>query len=311
VGRALIRVCAILLTGSCVAHAQVQLPECESPAIDMSLLRELAEVELDGTSLEVIVGAALCDPSASSFEIAVRELPAGVDHHASLTVPEGLSAAARARLLALAIAERARLEASNRPGTELAEDHAAPMPVVIVEPEPVIVEPPHLPPSVGASMRLRIAPRVPSFAIGARADIRAHFDSSWSLRGEVFGSGIPGARDTYAIVAGGAIGIGLTLYREPSFELSTALRAEVGILQFPSLGSGLGWGALGLELGLVYWIDPGIGISFDLGASAVLFGGELGSMVQFAFLFTSQTEAPVLSMAWATVDFGAGVRFPF
>jgi hypothetical protein len=311
VGRALIRICTTILIGSCVAHAQVRLPQCESPAIDMSLLRELAEVELDGTSLEVNVGAALCDPSASSFEVTVRELPSGIDHRASLTVPEGLSPAARARLLALAIAERARLEASNRPSTELAEDHALPVPVVVVEPEPVVVEPPHLPPSIGVSMRLRIAPRVPSFAIGGRADIRASLDSSWSLRGELFGSDTPGARDTFAIIAGGAIGVGLTLYRDPSLELSTALRVEVGMLHFPSQNGGVGWGALGLELGLVYWIDPGIGLSFDLGASAVIFGGEVGSMVELAFLFGDQAEAPVVSMSLATFDFGAGVRLPF
>jgi hypothetical protein len=318
-------VCSIATTQA--VHAQeavvLRLPECASPDVDVELLRALLRIELGDaeTPIEVSLGPSLCGDVTEPIEAVIGIPAASVSRSETFAIPGELDARSRARALALAIAERARLVATSLPSAApdpipsepsadddaLASDRAD----ALAPPEPVSPEvaPPRLPATFGLALRGRVAPVLPSWALGLRADVAASLDPTWSLRGEIVGTWSRGSApegDSDAVVIGAAGALGLSIWRDASFELALAVRAEAGLLV--AIGTLMGgtpgrttlhpWGTLGGELGIVGWLTPGLALVADVGVSAIVFGTQV----------VSAPSGTQIDLTVVTIDLDAGFR---
>ncbi|MBX7195234.1 MAG: hypothetical protein K1X94_24475 [Sandaracinaceae bacterium] len=121
--------------GIVVGHAAAQervrvlLPDCRPAHVDTPLLAELLPIELEDTdadALEVALSSALCDPTATAIDVVIRDRARGREARETIALSDEPAADSRARAIALAVAERARLALGRRPVVPVAE---------IVEPE--------------------------------------------------------------------------------------------------------------------------------------------------------------------------------
>lgn len=314
----------------CRARAVVvELPDCDAPRVDPSLLREILELELahGGSSsdeLEVTISDALCDPEVATIMVTIRQRGQGASARDAVLVPADPDAETRARVLAIAIAERARLaiaiaiaervrlavattitqrvRPSEALGTPQRTDVASPS----REPEDRVS-----PIAIGGAVRGLLAPLGRSWALGARVDLLGRFDETWMLRGEVAttwsrGSSIDGEVDAIVLDAGAAFGA--RLVRDRWIELALALHADVGALV--AIGSGPTgrqtahpWLGVGLELEAAFPIAPGIWIYGATRGSALIFGTRIvqnGPMLE---------PAVPIELAFFTLALDLGARF--
>jgi len=308
------------LTSRARAQLDLTLPDCAPTHVDVGLLRELLTIELEGEAVSVVIGSSLCDASATQIDIEVR----GLDDVVAL--PTGDDPRETARAAALAIAERvphltpsrseSPSDSSSPPETPPETPPPSPAPSPTLNPAsdlgvPVPPAPPGFPATFGVGLRGRILPVLPSWALGLRFDLDAHFDPTWSIRGELFSTwtrATANEGDIDAVVAAGAAMIGASVYRDTLLDLVVGARAEGGVLV------AMGWSAAsstapatlhpwitaGGEVDLTLWLDPSVALALDLGVSAVIYGTRLMS-------WPSGTQIDYSILA---IDLGAGLRFP-
>jgi hypothetical protein len=245
------------------AHAQerilVRLPDCTTAHLDMALLRELLPIELEdieGDEIVVTLSVALCDPSLASVDVTLRDIGTGRAGGGSIAVELGGDPASRARTIALAIAERARLVYGRRTVGDVAETPPAEEVAAVLDPvpaprearaepslpretlgPPLAPEPDTVEPSFDVPLELqlvgRVAPVLPSWALGLRAALRTQLDPSWSLRVGLVGTwsrATPSHRDHHAVVValeGAAL---LSLVRASGVSLALGATLEAGAL---------------------------------------------------------------------------------
>lgn len=317
---------------SALAQLDVRIPDCASPRVDLALLRELIAIELAGSaSYEITVGEQLCDETSTTLELVVHDLATDSTGHD--TIPIAVDAAsdprAEARTLALAIAERAprmrqdAVEASAAPPPEVTPSPApaAPAPIAdhaaelaVPAPPPAEAAPPTARPTLPATLGIgivgRIAPVLPSWALGLRVDLGAHLDPTWSLRGELdstWSRTMPSEGQVDAVVIAGAALLGASVYRDASVDVVPAVRGELGALvAIGTLAGGApnrttvhAWATLGAQLDVVLTLADGIALDLDVAASGVLAGTRISSI-------PSGTQ---IDLSLVVIDLGASVRF--
>lgn len=323
------------------AHAQsdalvLRVPECAADHVDVALLRELVAIELaDARPLEIELAETLCDLATPRLDLDVRDPETGREAHEQIALARDAEPDARAaaRAVALAIAERAPriLAVLEDPGPTASpppepDPPPDPDPVPIRDPAPepeparalappfgdtASAAPPPLGPTLGIGVRGRIAPALPSWALGLRADVGAHFDATWSLRAELFATwtrATPIEGDVDAVVVAGAAVLGASVYRDASLELVLGGRAEVGALASFGWRSATStgpptlhpWIDAGAELDLALALGAGVALVFDLALTGVVYGTRIVT-------WPSGTQ---IDLSLVTIDLGAGIRLP-
>ncbi len=341
-GHALILATIAVLVGTSVAAAQdrveVQLPDCRPPHVDTPLLAEVLAIELDdtaGESIVVALSSSLCDPTRDSVEVWIRDAASEREARAQIALSAEADPVSRARALALAIAERARLALGTRTlDADVAATTTAPGALPSATPEPAITlrEPsraretladpiasdpspaPTTAPDLGPALELallgRIAPVLPSWALGLRGGVRAHLDATWSLRGGILASwsrASPREGDVDALVVALAGDVALTLLRDALVEVLLEGTVEAGVLVAmgsPADGAGRTtehpWSALGLALEGAVRVSRELVITGALGASGVLTGTRVwtasGTQIDLSLLVLDATVGARMSL---------------
>jgi hypothetical protein len=178
-------------------------------------------------------------------------------------------------------------------------------PETATEPAPLPATPPppmdELAPALTSSVAFRIAPVLPSWALGTRLMLRAHLDASFSLEGGVLAlwshaAPFDGNVDVLVVAAAGRAGY--SLLRSSALDLTVLAGLELGVLAAfgapdaaPGRTSAHPWLTAGasIELGLPLTRD--LSITADVGASGVLFGTRVQT-----------TAGPQIELAYLTID---------
>ena len=320
VRHALITILLALVASS--AHAQaldLRLPDCAPTHLDGALLRELLFIELGDRSWRLTIGSSLCDSASTSLDIEVLDPSAGgrATEIVPLAIDDDPRAAARAA--ALAIAERVpRMTLIAPPPPALAViDRAsvlgAPTPPSAWPPIPdePVETPRGLPATFGVGLVGRIAPVLPSWALGLRVELGANLDPTWSIRGELVSTwtrATANEGDVDAVVLAGAVAIGASVFRDDVFDLVLAGRAEAGALVAMGWTAATSTGAptlhpwvtAGAELDGIAWLTRDVALVVDLGLSAIVYGTRLST-------WPSGTQ---IDLSYFLIDLGVGVRVP-
>lgn len=316
---------------------EVQLPDCRPPHIDTALLREVLAIELDdaaGESIVVAVSESLCDPTRESVEVWIRDAASERGARDHIAISAEVDPASRARAIALAIAERARLALGTRtldaagsvtttpPQSEPSIPESLSVAPTMVQGEPsrareTLADPSaadtapspsaRLDPALALSLLGRVAPVLPSWALGLRAEVRAHLDPTWSLRGGVLATwsrASPREGDVDAAVLALTGGVGLALLRDPGLEILLEAQAEAGLLvaagspvDGASRTSEHPWAALGLALDSALQVSPELALTAALSASGVLAGTRVWS-----------TSGAQIDLSLFVIDLALGAR---
>ncbi|MBN8609446.1 MAG: hypothetical protein J0L92_02590 [Deltaproteobacteria bacterium] len=205
------------------ARIVLRAPTCAARHMDLALLDELVVLELDdaaGDAIEIEIGNAICDASATSVDIVVRERTSGRERRDQIELVLDPDPAAHTRTVALAIAERAHLHLERRAIPVRVDADPLPPPAIetTIEPDASTLPAPrridpharedlsapfapegyvHVaqrPPaptfvsrattlSIANELFVRVVPVHPSWAIGTRARARAYLDSTLWLEG--------------------------------------------------------------------------------------------------------------------------------
>jgi hypothetical protein len=302
------------------AQLEVRMPECTARDVDVSLVRELLAIELEGSGLEIAIDPSICDAARTAIAFDVSEPATGRAGHDEvvLAASDERDPASAARAIALAIAERAPRvltrppepdpeppPAESRPPiADRAAALAAPSPSPSPSPSPAA-----LPATLGLGLRGRTAPVLPSWALGLRIDVGASFDPTWSIRGELFGTWTRATAtegDVDAVVAAGALVFSGTLLRTSAYELALGARGEGGVLVAMGWSGAAStgpatfhpWITAGAQLDGVWWLSSSIAVVVDVAVSGVLWGTRLST-------WPSGTQ---IDLSYVLLDLGAGLR---
>lgn len=313
----------------------IALPRCEPTHLDRAMLEDLLRIELDdleGDHVEVEIGEALCDPSAQAIDVAIRDRGRSRDHHETIEQIHDADPTTSARMLALAIAERARLllgrrvvpppdtapideiDAIEPPEPSRARETLAspfgsetesPPPSAATEPLPADA----LKSTLTSAAIGRIAPVLPSWAIGTRALFGAWLDPMFSLDAGILFTGTrasPREGNVDAIVLAVIGRAGLTLHRAQDLTLRLLAATELGFLVAsgaPPDAAGRTtfhpWFTLGASLELALHLHPLATLTLEAGAQGVLAGTRVYS-----------TSGPQIDLSTAVIDLSVGVRTP-
>lgn len=298
----------VLFASHVQAQVDLTLPECAPTHVDVPLLRALLAIELDGRTDAITIGPSLCDASATTIDIEVGGA------HDTFAIAPGEGPRETARAAALAIAERVpHMPAAPAPAPALPPSFEAEPAEALAPPiaEPLETTIPlRLPATIGVGLDGRILPVHPSWALGLRVDLRASFDATWCIRGELSSTwtrASSGEGDIDAIVAAGLVMLGASVFRQDAIDLVLGGRFEAGVLASMGWQGGASagaatlhpWMSAGGEANLSVWLDPSVALAFDLALSAVIYGTRLSS-------WPSGTQIDYSALS---IDLGAGVRF--
>lgn len=328
------------------ARAQATLPGCTPPDLDVTLLAELLAIELGDLGADVVIGDGLCDAGRSAIELVVRDRTTGTEARDAIALgPEtDVDPRAAARAVALAVAERApRMLASlavvvppapppvlasppapavDEPAASLGDPTeprlaaAAPARPLDAERdverdvEPAASSPSRLGATLGVSVHGRLAPVLPSWALGLGVDAGGHLDPTWSLRGEAMATWSRATApegDADAVVVAGALSFGGSVVQDALVDLVVGGRAEAGMLAAMGWQSGAstgtptlhGWLTLGALADLALWLAPGAALTLDLSISGVIAGTRVSTW----------PTGVVIDLSALVIDLGAGARF--
>lgn len=309
------------------AQPQIRLPECgPTTHLDRLLLADLLRVELGEDEVTVELDAALCDPGASHVELTVTTA-SGIERERLVVL--GDDPAERARSLALVIAERVHLLTlpgsaspadAEAPEEDAATDGSASDPSslpdapramfvaapVVEPPAPPATPPIALPPTVEVVALARLAPILPTGAIGVRSEVHAHADRYWSLSLGVAATWSHAELDAlrpHVLIGAISGSVGWTPYRDRFFDVLIAARGAIGAALVG--GAGLNetarpWATLGADTSLLLWPHPTLGVVLGMGVSGVIAGTTVSSTL----------AQPILQLSGLVLDATLGFRVP-
>jgi hypothetical protein len=163
-----------------------------------------------------------------------------------------------------------------------------------------------LAPALTSPIVFRVAPVLPSWALGTRPMLRAHLDASFSLEGGVLvlwshAAPFDGNIDVLVVAAAGRAGY--SLLRSDALELALLAGLELGVLAAfgapdaaPGRSSVHPWLTAGAAIELAVPLTRDLSLTGDVGASGVLFGTRVQS-----------TAGPQIELAYLTIDLAVGL----
>jgi hypothetical protein len=281
-GRALVCALTIATVLPSVAMAQawprVDAPACE-PALDLSRVRSVLAIDLAqheamrGVSLEI--GAEVCDPASARVRFVLRDQD-GLRAEGEVGVAD---VSARERTLALALAERVRLFVARRDAASAIPPHEQ-----VVAPRsvpPIVIAPPSLSVTVGASVVARWLVIGGGWLAGARADTRLIFSplviglelGAHGSRGEIAVGSVEATLFEIALVVG--------VQTRPLSELAVEISARGSLAAVHAIGRPIGggersttqpWSSVELVASSWLWIDPRVALGVALSIGAIVYG---------------------------------------
>lgn len=163
-----------------------------------------------------------------------------------------------------------------------------------------------LAPALTSPIVFRVAPVLPSWALGTRPMLRAHLDASFSLEGGVLvlwshAAPFDGNIDVLVVAAAGRAGY--SLLRSDALELTLLAGLELGVLSAfgapdaaPGRSSVHPWLTAGAAIELAVPLTRDLSLTGDVGASGVVFGTRVQS-----------TAGPQIELAYLTIDLAVGL----
>lgn len=163
-----------------------------------------------------------------------------------------------------------------------------------------------LAPALTSPVVFRVAPVLPSWALGTRPMLRAHLDASFSLEGGVLAlwshaAPFDGNIDVLMVAAAGQAGY--SLLRSDALELTLLAGLELGVLAAfgspdaaPGRSSAHPWLTAGAAIELALPLTRDLSLTGDVGASGVIFGTRVQS-----------TAGPQIELAYLTIDLAIGL----